>query len=52
MEVSSTSRAEQIISREERERKDYEEAYLTRLPVPKKQKKLMTLGNITFDDIE
>lgn len=50
VEVSSGSRAQQIISKAQREKEEYEEAYLTRLPVTKaekhKQRKLTTLGTL------
>lgn len=47
-EISSGSRAQQILSKTQKEKQDYEEAYLTRLPVTKaekhRQRKLTTLG--------
>lgn len=50
IEISSGSQAQQAISRKQKEREDYEETYLTRLPLTKqekhKQKKLTTLGNL------
>uniref|UniRef100_A0AAG5DTC5 Sas10 C-terminal domain-containing protein n=1 Tax=Anopheles atroparvus TaxID=41427 RepID=A0AAG5DTC5_ANOAO len=50
VELSSSSRAQQILSRREREREEYEEAYLTRLPVTKADKhrsrKLTTLATL------
>uniref|UniRef100_A0A182QZ04 Sas10 C-terminal domain-containing protein n=1 Tax=Anopheles farauti TaxID=69004 RepID=A0A182QZ04_9DIPT len=50
MEVSSSSRAQQILSRREREREEYEETYLTRLPITKADKhrnrKLTTLATL------
>lgn len=48
VEISSSSRALQKLSRKEREREEYEEKYLTRLPITKADKhrsrKLTTLG--------
>lgn len=62
-EVSSGSRAQQILSKAQKEKQEYEEAYLTRLPVTKaekhRQRQLTTLGTLgneiigdlrTFDD--
>ncbi|XP_035772585.1 neuroguidin-like [Anopheles albimanus] len=50
VELSSSSRAQQILSRREREREEYEESYLTRLPVTKADKqrsrKLTTLASL------
>ncbi|XP_052867204.1 neuroguidin [Anopheles cruzii] len=50
VELSSSSRAQQILSRREREREEYEESYLTRLPVTKaekqRSKKLTTLATL------
>lgn len=50
IEVSQSSRAQQIISKKEQERQEYEETYLTRLPVAKAdkhlRKKLTTLGTL------
>ncbi|XP_053672252.1 neuroguidin [Anopheles nili] len=60
VELSSSSRAQQILSRREREREEYEETYLTRLPVTKADKhrsrKLTTLASLgdeltSFTDI-
>uniref|UniRef100_A0A182PIZ4 Neuroguidin n=1 Tax=Anopheles epiroticus TaxID=199890 RepID=A0A182PIZ4_9DIPT len=60
VEVSSSSRAQQILSRREREREEYEETYFTRLPVTKADKhrnrKLTTLATLgdeltSFTDI-
>uniref|UniRef100_A0A182JYS6 Sas10 C-terminal domain-containing protein n=1 Tax=Anopheles christyi TaxID=43041 RepID=A0A182JYS6_9DIPT len=60
VELSSSSRAQQILSRREREREEYEEAYLTRLPMTKADKhrnrKLTTLATLgdeltSFTDI-
>lgn len=52
VEISSSSRALQKLSRKEREREEYEEKYLTRLPVTKADKhrsrKLTTLGELFF----
>ncbi|XP_050088685.1 neuroguidin [Anopheles aquasalis] len=50
VELSSSSRAQQILSRREREREEYEESYLTRLPITKADKqrsrKLTTLASL------
>ncbi|XP_058447586.1 neuroguidin [Malaya genurostris] len=50
LEVSSSSRALRVLSRKEREREEYEEKYLTRLPMTKADKhrsrKLTTLGTL------
>lgn len=47
-EISAGSRAQQILSKAQKEKQEYEEMYLTRLPVTKaekhRQKKLTTLG--------
>lgn len=60
VEISSSSRALQKLSRKEREREEYEEKYLTRLPITKADKhrsrKLTTLGTLgdeltSFGDI-
>ncbi|XP_055597402.1 neuroguidin [Uranotaenia lowii] len=60
LEISSSSRALQVLSRKEREREEYEEKYLTRLPITKADKhrsrKLTTLGTLgdeltSFGDI-
>ncbi|XP_055539969.1 neuroguidin [Wyeomyia smithii] len=60
LEVSSSSRALRVLSRKEREREEYEEKYLTRLPMTKAEKhrsrKLTTLGTLgdevtSFGDI-
>ncbi|XP_055641882.1 neuroguidin [Toxorhynchites rutilus septentrionalis] len=60
MEISSSSRALQVLSRKEREREEYEEQYLMRLPMTKAEKhrsrKLTTLGTLgdeltSFGDI-
>lgn len=48
LEVSSGSRAQQMFSKQQKEKEEYEESYLTRLPVTKaekhRQRKLTTLG--------
>lgn len=48
IEITDGSRAQQLLSREQKQKEEYEEAYLTRLPVTKaekhRQKKLTTLG--------
>lgn len=50
LEVSQGSRAQQILSKEQKERQDYEEEYLTRLPISKtekhKKRQLTTLGTL------
>lgn len=50
LEISQGSRAQQIISKKQQERKEYEEEYLTRLPTTKADKhmrrKLTTLGTL------
>lgn len=60
LEISSSSRALQKLSRKEREREEYEEKYMMRLPVTKADKhrsrKLTTLGTLgdeltSFGDI-
>lgn len=47
-EISAGTRAQQILSRSQKEKEEYEETYLTRLPVTKSEKhrynKLTTLG--------
>lgn len=47
-EESAGSRAQQILTRAQREKDEYEETYMTRLPVTKaekhRQRKLTTLG--------
>lgn len=49
LEISSSSKAQQTFSRAQKEKQEYEETYLTRLPVTKaekhQQRKLTTLGN-------
>lgn len=51
-EVSAGSRAQQIMSKAQKEKEEYEEAYLTRLPVTKAEKhrnrKLTTLGKSDY----
>ncbi|XP_077302714.1 neuroguidin [Arctopsyche grandis] len=50
MEISSGVRGQQIISKFQREKTEYEENYLTRLPLTKvekhRQRKMSTIGNI------
>lgn len=50
IEVSQSSRAQQIVSKQQEERQAYEEEYLTRLPVNKSEKhsrrKLTTVGTL------
>ncbi|KAJ3653733.1 hypothetical protein Zmor_012970 [Zophobas morio] len=50
LEVSQTSRAQQILSKQQKEREEYEEEYMTRLPVSKsekhKRRQLTTLGSL------
>ncbi|KAK9754692.1 Sas10/Utp3/C1D family [Popillia japonica] len=50
IEISQSSRAQQIITKQQQERQSYEEEYLTRLPVSKSEKhsrrKLTTLGTL------
>lgn len=50
VEISQSSRAQQVISKKERERQEYEETYMTRLPVSKTdkhlRKQLTTLGTL------
>lgn len=47
-EISGSSRAQQILSASQREKEEYEETYLTRLPITKAEKirarKLTTMG--------
>jgi U3 small nucleolar ribonucleoprotein protein LCP5 len=47
-EITGTNRAQQMLSREQQEKTEYEEAYLTRLPITKeekrRQRRLTTLG--------
>jgi len=50
IEVSAGTRAQQMLSRSQKEKEEYEETYLTRLPVTKTEKhrynKLTTLGTL------
>lgn len=50
VEVSQSSRAQQILSKQQQERQHYEEEYMTRLPVSKSEKhnhrQLTTLGSL------
>ncbi|XP_066137897.1 neuroguidin [Euwallacea fornicatus] len=50
VEISQGSRAQQILSKEQKERQDYEEEYMTRLPISKTEKQrnrqLTTLGTL------
>ncbi|XP_057670856.1 neuroguidin [Diorhabda carinulata] len=50
VEVSQSSRAQQVISKQQQERQEYEEEYMTRLPVSKadkhKKRQLTTLGTL------
>jgi U3 small nucleolar ribonucleoprotein protein LCP5 len=50
VEVSQTSRAQQILSKQQQEREEYEEEYMTRLPVSKsekhKRRQLTTMGSL------
>lgn len=50
VEITQSSRAQQMLSRQQQERQEYEENYLTRLPVTKadkhKRRQLSTLGTI------
>lgn len=50
IEVTEGSRAQQMLTKAQKEKEEYEEAYLTRLPVTKaekhRQRKLTTLGMI------
>lgn len=51
-EITDSSRAQQMLTRAQKQKEEYEETYLTRLPVTKaekhRQRKLTTLGNIQF----
>lgn len=51
-EITDSSRAQQMLNRAQKEKEEYEETYLTRLPVTKaekhRQRKLTTLGNCSF----
>ena len=48
LEITGTNRAQQMLSKVQQEKEEYEEAYLTRLPITKaekqRQRKLTTLG--------
>lgn len=50
LEIARSSRAQQVISKREQERQAYEEEYMTRLPMNKKEKhmrrQLSTLGTL------
>lgn len=50
LEVSQTSRAQQMLSKQQKERQEFEEEYMTRLPVTKsekhKRRQLTTLGSL------
>uniref|UniRef100_A0A7G3AUJ8 Protein involved in rrna processing n=1 Tax=Lutzomyia longipalpis TaxID=7200 RepID=A0A7G3AUJ8_LUTLO len=50
VEIAGTSRAQQMLSRAQKEKEEYEETYLTRLPITKaekhRQRKLTTLGTL------
>lgn len=50
VEISQGSRAQQILSKEQKERQEYEEEYMTRLPVSKadkhRKRQLTTLGSL------
>lgn len=50
VEIAQASRAQQIVSKREQERLEYEETYLTRLPLNKSDKharrQLTTLGSL------
>lgn len=50
VEITQGSRAQQILSKQQQERQEYEENYLTRLPITKadkhKRKQLTTLGTL------
>ncbi|XP_050307044.1 neuroguidin-A [Anthonomus grandis grandis] len=53
IEVSQGSRAQQILSKQQKEREEYEEEYMTRLPITKSEKhrkrQLTTLGTLGDD---
>lgn len=60
LEITSTTRAQQMFTKSQREKEEYEEKYLTRLPVTKaekhRQRRLTTLGTLgseitSFGDI-
>lgn len=50
VEIAQSGRAQQILSKQQQEKQEYEEEYLTRLPINKKEKhmrrKLTTLGSL------
>uniref|UniRef100_A0A6B2EI25 Protein involved in rrna processing n=1 Tax=Phlebotomus kandelakii TaxID=1109342 RepID=A0A6B2EI25_9DIPT len=50
VEISGTSKAQQMLSRAQKEKEEFEETYLTRLPVTKaekhRQRRLTTLGTL------
>lgn len=50
IEIAQSGRAQQILSKQQQERQEYEEEYLTRLPINKREKharrKLTTLGTL------
>lgn len=52
-EITEGSRAQQMYSKAQKEKQEYEEAYLTRLPVTKaekhRQRKLTTLGLLNIE---
>lgn len=52
-EITEGSRAQQMLTKAQKEKEEYEEAYLTRLPVTKaekhRQRKLTTLGTYKYD---
>lgn len=56
LEISQSSRAQQIVSKQQQERQAYEEDYLTRLPINKSEKhsrrKLTTLGTLGDEIID
>lgn len=50
IEISQSGRAQQMLTKQQQERQEYEEEYLTRLPINKKEKhlrrKMTTLGTL------
>lgn len=50
LEISQSSRAQQVLSKQQQERQEYEEEYMTRLPISKtekhKKRQLTTLGSL------
>lgn len=51
LEIAQTNRAQQLLSKQQKERQEYEEEYFTRLPVERKEKhlrrsQLTTLGSL------